>query len=184
MRLALCEDTYDVLADLELLDAGLARDAPDSSLLGAVTWPGAPVVGLPDATRDVEAVSISLEEIARLGYDQAVLVAPDAPDLPGLLVGKLLRALGSAEVAVCPAAGGGLVALAANLPASPWLLSSGVGLDSADALAELRSAAPRRLAVGVGPGWHRVRSSVDLAALDPGLEGWPATRRVRARWPV
>jgi len=26
------------------------------------------------------------------------------------------------------------------------------------------------------PGWHRLRSVEDLSRLDPGLEGWQATR--------
>jgi len=32
--------------------------------------------------------------------------------------------------------------------------------------------------VQVVPGWRRQRGPADLAALDPGLEGWEATRRL------
>jgi hypothetical protein len=54
--------------------------------------------------------------------------------------------------------------------------ATGAGLDAADAVQRLRAAAPRRTAVAIGPGWHRVRSADDLASLDPGLEGWEVTR--------
>jgi hypothetical protein len=83
-------------------------------------------------------------------------------------------------VAVLPAAGGGLVGLAAHVPVPRWV-SDLADLDAAGAVAALRAAAPRRTAVALGPGWHRVRSAGDLAALDPGLEGWEVTRAALAR---
>ena len=65
-----------------------------------------------------------------------VILAPDAPDLPALLIGKLFRALGSAPVSVCPeVSGNGLVALAARFPLPAWLAD--VTLDTPDALARL-----------------------------------------------
>ncbi|MGH3379185.1 MAG: DUF2064 domain-containing protein, partial [Actinoallomurus sp.] len=88
--------------------------------------------------------------------------------------GKLFRALGSGEVAICPAKDGGLVALAARLPAPAWL--AGIDLDTADAPSRLRAAAGRPGAVRSGPGWHRLRTPADLGRLDPGLEGWDNTR--------
>ena len=175
LRRALCEDVYELLASLELLEAGVAARSDDVATARALTWPGAPVVEL-SGEPAIAPITVALE---RLGYDQAVLVAFDAPDLPGLLIGKLFRGLVRAEVAVCPAEAGGLVALAVSLPAPPWLLDSGVNLDTADAQGALRAAAPARRAVHVGPGWHRVRSAADLERLDPGLEGWEATRRAR-----
>jgi hypothetical protein len=80
------------------------------------------------------------------------------------------------------------VALAARLPAVPWLVAAlaggpapaagprAVGLDSPDALRGLRSAAPRSGMVHKGPGWHRLRAPDDVRLLDPGLEGWENTR--------
>ena len=187
LRLAFCEDVYELLAGLELLDAGAAvRDDQDRAAVVSVTWPGAPVVDLPHrghagladpAGNDLLA---ALGGLDRLGYEQAVVVSLDAPDLPGLLVGKLFRALGGADVSVCPAEGGGLVALAARLPLAPWVAATGVDLDTSDAVTALRAASPSRAATGVGPGWHRVRTPAELAGLDPGLEGWAATRALRS----
>jgi len=182
LRLALCEDVYDVLAGLELLDAGVAvRAGNDRAAVVSLTWPGAPVVDLPAGAQQPNAVVAALVGLSGLGYEQAVVVCVDAPDLPGLLIGKLFRALGRADVAVCPAEGGGLVAIAAHLPLAAWVAGAGVDLETSDALAALRAAAPTRSAVGVGPGWHRVRSPGELAALDPGLEGWAATRALVSR---
>lgn len=165
-RLALLEDTYEVLAGLEFVTTALALPVPDPEA-ETITWPGTPVV---HAT-DLPGVFTALHE---LGAEQAVVVAGDAPDLPPLLIGKLFRALGSGQVAVCPAKGGGLVALATHLPAPPWL--SGVDLDTPDAPVRLRAAADAPGAVRSGPGWHRLREAADVARLDPGLEGWESTR--------
>jgi hypothetical protein len=186
-----------------------AHDDPWLPTAEAAVWPGTPVIRAPparvgDAPADGEAragaarttgrrhdvaagaagsgaaLSTALDALAAYGAATAVVVAADAPDVPGLLVAKLLRGLLRAEVAVCPAAGGGLVALGARLPAAPWLVASGVGLDTPDALGALRAAAPARGALFVGPGWRRIRAPGDLAWLDPGLEGWPATRALLA----
>ena len=109
------------------------------------------------------------------GADEAALICADAPDLPPLLVGKLFSALTAADVAVCPAEDGRLVSLAARLPAAEWLEVIAVDLDDPDALSRLRAAAPPRALV-VGAGWHRVHGVADAMRLDPGLEGWEATR--------
>jgi hypothetical protein len=100
-----------------------------------------------------------------------------------LLVAKLFRALGSHQVAVAPAANGGLVAMASKLPMSDWLPRTGVGLDTVDALEILQRAAPGRDALSVGPGWRRLRRVEDLGYLDPGLPGWEATRALLAQSP-
>lgn len=189
LRLAFCEDVYEVLAGLELLDAGVAvRAGHDRDAIVSLTWPGAPVVDLgsrePSMTNDdgggLGAAVAALAGLDRLGYEQGVVVSLDAPDLPGLLVGKLVRALGGADAAVCPAESGGLVAVAARLPLASWVLDAGSAVGRSDALAALRAAAPTRAAFAVGPGWHRVRTPDDLARLDPGLEGWAATRALRS----
>jgi glycosyltransferase A (GT-A) superfamily protein (DUF2064 family) len=165
-RLAMLEDTYEVVAGLELVTPVLALTEPDEDA-EAITWPGTEVV----LTTGLQAL---LDQLAALGAEQAAVVAHDAPDLPPLLLGKLFRALGSGEVAICPAKGGGLVALAARLPAPPWLKE--IDLDTPDAPSRLRAAAEVPGAVRSGPGWHRLRAPEDLSRLDPGLEGWDNTR--------
>jgi glycosyltransferase A (GT-A) superfamily protein (DUF2064 family) len=165
-RLAVLEDTYEVVAGLEFVTPVLALTEDDKEA-EAITWPGTEVVH----TTGLRAL---LDALAGLGAEQAAVVAHNAPDLPSLLLGKLFRGLGGGEVAICPAKGGGLVALAARLPAPAWLAD--VDLDTPDAPSRLRAAAGRPGAVRSGPGWHRLRTVDDLARLDPGLEGWDNTR--------
>src|SRR5207248_2054728 len=69
---------------------------------------GTTVYQLPALTSDV-----IFAAAGRDGYDQAAVLAADAPDLPGMLVGKLLRPLSSRPVSVAPALTGGLLGLAA-----------------------------------------------------------------------
>lgn len=181
-RLAMLEDVYEVLAGLAKVEAVLALCPAPQPAAVAVTWPGTPVVPLRRAAgggvagADHAAVVAALAQLGDMGYVEAAVVAQDCPDLPGLLVGKLWRALGRSGVAVCPAQDGGLVALAARLPLGEWFAQTGAGLDTPDAVERLRASAPRRADVAVGPGWHRIRLPSDLAQLDPGLEGWDATR--------
>ncbi|MBC6462008.1 hypothetical protein HKK72_29685 [Actinomadura sp. HBU206391] len=178
-RLALLEDTYEVVAGLELVTPALAVPLAGDSDAEAVTWPGTVIV------RET-ALGRVFAALHALGAREAVLVAPDAPDLPPLLIGKLLRALGDAPASATPAAGGGLVALAARLPLPDWLSAAleTVDLNTADALARLRTAAPRPGLVPTGPGWHRLRTPADVALLDPGLEGWENTRALLAGDPL
>ncbi|NVI88416.1 hypothetical protein HUX53_14355, partial [Actinomadura sp. BRA 177] len=42
-RLALLEDTYEVVAGLELVTPALVLDPPDQPDAEAVTWPGTPI---------------------------------------------------------------------------------------------------------------------------------------------
>jgi hypothetical protein len=106
------------------------------------------------------------------------VLAADAPDLPGLLVGKLLRPLTTRTLAVAPASAveavsAGLLGVAARLPAPDWLPD--LDLDEGS-VAALRKAAPSLPQVAAAPGWRRVRGPADLATLDPAVEGWDATR--------
>jgi hypothetical protein len=180
-RLALLEDTYEVVAGLELVTPALILEG-DWPAAESVTWPGTPVV-------HATGLAVALARLHELGAGQTVIVAGDAPDLPPLLIGKLFRALGHAQAAVCPADGGGLVAFAVPLPAPSWLFHdatpSGFGLfDLPDAFTRLRAAAPRSGLVQAGPGWHRLRTPADVDVLDPGLEGWESTRALLSGHPL
>jgi hypothetical protein len=189
----LAEDTYEVLAALDRVEVAVAvLNGTEAALqeAAALTWPGTPVYTAPTlhqaltkaATTPTSAAGSTAGEVgvstSGTGRVAAVVaVAYDAPDLPGLLIGKLFRALSTADVAVCPAEDGSQVALGVNLPIADWLTDS-LDLSLDLTLAELDQAKPRRHAVAVGPGWHRLRSPADLARLDPGLEGWDATRSI------
>jgi hypothetical protein len=170
-RLALIEDTYEVAAGLELVTAALVLSPPDQPGVAELTWPGTPVIGV---GADPTPAAAALAALAERGAEQAALITADAPDLPPLLIGKLFRPLGNADIAVCPAEDGGLVAVAAHLPLADWI--TGLDLDAPDAYEKLHAAAPARRSVATGPGWHRLRAPADIARLDPGLEGWPSTR--------
>jgi glycosyltransferase A (GT-A) superfamily protein (DUF2064 family) len=182
LRAAMVEDVYETVAALELVEPVLALDAADPAreALESLTWPGTAVMHLPPAPVSASRTRLTLDALVAAGADQVTVIAGDAPDLPGLLVGKLHRALGSADVAVLPGSDGGLVGLATHAPLPEWLAtaSAAVDLDHADPVAHLREAARRRTAVSVGPGWHRVRTAADLARLGPGLEGWEITREL------
>ncbi|KUP96576.1 hypothetical protein AC529_11335 [Thermobifida cellulosilytica TB100] len=175
-RLAMAEDVYETAAGLCLSDTALAccADAEFAERVAEFTWPGTPVFPVRAAAPLPDACAV----LADHGVDHAVFLAGDAPDLPPLLVGKLFRALGSAEAALSPAHGGGLTALAVRLPPPGWLPVA--TLDRPDAVQALAAARPTGRSLAAVPGWHRVRGPGDLAALDPGLEGWEATRALLA----
>lgn len=217
---ALVEDSADLAAGLELVTPAVAVTPAGDAALGCqvedLVWPGTQVIRLGAGAAGDGAgmagaglVGRALGALAELGARQAAVLAADAPDLPPLLIGKLLRALGSVrqalgtgrrdtpaslggrppahpEISICPADGGGLVALAAWLPVPGWLAGADNGpaseLDVGDIAERLRAAAPRRTAVHSAPGWHRMRSPVDLHRLDPRLEGWEATRDLLRQW--
>ncbi|MBP2707595.1 hypothetical protein JOL79_27820 [Microbispora sp. RL4-1S] len=159
---AVAEDTYEVVAGLELVrPVILSAGVPG---LEEIAWPGTPVISIDSPA----------EAFAALPYgDEAVVVCGDAPDLPPLLIGKLFRALGGAPLAVCPADGGGATAVAARLPLPEW---ARFGFDDPDIVWSLRRRAPGPRMVPTGPGWHRLRAPGDVSRLDLGLEGWESTR--------
>ena len=174
-RQALAGDTYDVVHNLASVQAALVATPLDAELARAVAWPGTPVHLVDADGSGAQALVAALDALAAGGADLAVVLCSDAPDLPGLLVGKLFSALEDAPCAVCPADDATLVGLSALLPLPQWLRTSGVGLDTPGAVERLHQVAPAK-GVVVGPGWHRLRDAVDIARLDPGLEGWDATR--------
>jgi hypothetical protein len=167
-RAALAEDVVDLVASLAAADAAIAVTAEDVALAEALAWPTMPVyvVGAPTFNEALNAAAAD-------GFDQAAVLVADAPDLPGLLVGKLLQPLSTRVAAVAPAEGGGLLGVAARLPVPEWFPHLDPDAAAPD---DLRAAAPRRAMVAQAPGWHRLRGPDDLRRLDPALEGWPTTR--------
>ncbi|MEV4016942.1 hypothetical protein AB0J35_41270 [Nonomuraea angiospora] len=160
---AVAEDTYEMVAGLELVTPVLITSVPE---LEEIVWPGTEVITI----NDDEPLKIILE---RLKADQAAVISADAPDLPPLLVGKLFRELGRAEITVCPAENGGAVAMACALPPPTW---ADPDLDDERIVTTLRVQAPGPRRVATTPGWHRLRTPEDVERLDPGLEGWESTR--------
>ncbi|TDC02358.1 hypothetical protein E1091_00925 [Micromonospora fluostatini] len=167
-RTALAEDVVDLLATLNEVETAVAVTPADRWLADAVLWPGTVVHEVPEPTPN--AVFAALD-----GYDHAAVVAADAPDLPGLILGKLLRPLTSRPAAVAPAEGSGpgLLGVAVRLPVPAWVPA--LDLDGTRPAA-VRAAAPRPGDLAVTPAWHRLRGPADLARLDPAVEGWEATR--------
>jgi hypothetical protein len=175
-RLALAEDTYEVLAALDRVDVAVAVVGGDEKAVAevsALTWPGTPTYAVDPARPILQAVELAGDAAA------VVAVSHDVPDLPGLLIGKLFRALSSADIAVTPAEDGSLAAVGIAIPTAEWVAELSPTFDTP--LAVLESRKPRRHAVAIGPGWHRLRSPADIARLDPGLEGWDATRSLLRR---
>ena len=168
---ALLEDVLDLVAGMEQVEGAVLCPPSYAETVRSLAWPGTPVVPVAATATVAEA----LAALRAIDAGEAVVTCADAPDLPPLLVGKLFSALTSAAVAVCPGDGGGLVAVGSGLPVPGWLAACGVRLDDGDGLERLRAAAPAR-ALHVGSGWHRVRTAADVERLDPGLEGWEATR--------
>jgi hypothetical protein len=172
-RLALAEDVLDVFATMVEVEAAVAVAEADADLLERVGWPG--LRGYVVPALDIVTVFTA---VAADGFDQAALLAGDAPDLPGMLIAKLLRPLTSKPVAAAPAGHGGpeqagLLGVSATIPAAQWLPAA--GLDELTPQA-LRRSAPVVTDVAPAPGWHRLRTPADLGLLDPRLEGWDATR--------
>lgn len=165
---ALAEDVIDLLAELANVEVILACTPQRLADAEQVRWPGMPVLQLRGNGR----VRAALQALGERGYDVGAVVAPDVPDLPGLVLAKPLSALSTSQAAVTPAAGGGIAVLAARLPVPPWLPEADFDADPE----QLQLAAPRRRDLRIGPAWHRLRLPADIARLDPGLEGWEATR--------
>ncbi len=186
---ALVEDTYEVAAGLAEAQAGLAGPTSRLPDLALLTWPGAvlvdctpaPVLGALPAGA-LPAASLVIASALTGAADVLVLLAPDAPDIPALHVGKLFQALEHAQLAWSPVADGGVAALGFALPLAAWVQALAPVLDGDPAA--WRAAAPRPGAAVATPGWHRLRSPADLRHLDPGLSGWEQTRALLAGRPL
>lgn len=177
-RRALLEDVLEVLVEIPGVEVAIACCAATRADADAVVWPTVPVLEVVlERAGGVDDLAVALAAAEMTGADEVTLVAPDAPDLPPLLLGKLARVLSAPlppSLAVLPARGGALVALALRPPAAGWL--GAVSLDAPGELARLRAAAPTPAALAVVPGWHRLAGRADAAALDPRQEGWERTR--------
>ena len=176
---AMLDDVMDVATDTELVDVALAVAGGSTPRDPASRWPGIDIVHV-EAQASVSDV---LRAVETTDATEVAAVVSDVPDLPPLLLGKLFSALAGprgAAVAACPAEDGGLVAVAAMVPLSGWLRAAPLRFDDPRALDVLRAAAPL-IELSVGPGWHRVRQPADVERLDPGLEGWAATRAYLGR---
>lgn len=170
-RAAMAEDVVDLLARLAQAEAAIAATPADRPLAEEIAWPGMRIYEVP-----APSVLPVLRAAAADGFDQAAVIAADAPDVPGMTLGKLLRPLESKAVAVAPASPGtGLFGVATGLPAPEWLTDH--DLDTASAQA-LRRTAPAPGDVTSTPSWRRLRTAADLATLDVALEGWENTRTV------
>jgi hypothetical protein len=165
---ALIEDVTDVLATLAGVDTAIVAGSSAMEDARAVAMPGTPVI-------EVSTMHSAIAELARRGYAEVVFFAPDAPDLPALLAAKPFSGLSASDAAVVPERDHGLVALATRLPPPRWL-PAGLHLDIPGGVQRLRAAAPTPGDLAIAPAWHRLRVPADLATLDPGLEGWEATR--------
>jgi hypothetical protein len=172
-RMALAEDVLDVLALMTEVDPAIAVAAGEEPLLKELGWPGLRSYVLEGL--DVRSVFAA----AAADYEQAAVLPMDAPDLPGMVIAKLLRPLTTRPVAAAGVTGAdGLIGLAANLPAPDWIPAA--SLKELTPMA-LRTLAPALTDVAPGSAWHRLRGPDDLARLDPRLEGWEATRALLTR---
>ncbi|MEU4238042.1 hypothetical protein [Actinoplanes sp. NPDC026619] len=168
-RAALAEDVVDLLARLAQAEAAIATTAADRKLAEEIAWPGMRIYEVPAATYLPVFAAAAAD-----GFDQAAVIAADAADLPGMILGKLLQPLDSKAVAVAPGGpGNGLLGVATSLPAPGWLADQ--DLDSASAQL-LRRTAPQPGDVTSTAEWRRLRGPAELATLDPALEGWENTR--------
>jgi hypothetical protein len=152
----------DLVTTLAEVDTAIASAPVDHDLAEAIRWPTMKVYA---AVTPAEALAAAAGD----GYDQAAVLAPDAPDLPAMVIGKLLRPLGSRPRAVAPAHDGGLIGIAARL---------------SEALPDLGWGSPVPPDVAVTAGWHRLISPAGLARLNPNLEGWEATRALLSYQPA
>ncbi|GIM92629.1 hypothetical protein [Paractinoplanes toevensis] len=168
-RAALAEDVVDLLARLAQAEAAIAATAEDRELAEEIAWPGMRIYQVPTATYLPVFAAAAAD-----GFDQAAVIAADAADVPGMILGKLLSPLENKAVTVAPGGpGNGLMGVATSLPAPEWLVDH--DLDGASAQL-LRRTAPQPGDVTSTPEWRRLRSPAELATLDPALEGWENTR--------
>jgi glycosyltransferase A (GT-A) superfamily protein (DUF2064 family) len=166
---ALLADAVDNAESLEVTSVGVLctpsqSDAVAASAgVGTAVWAGAAPTVREAATHATAA-----------GAERVVVIASDAPHLPGLLVGKLLRPLGRVDLTVSPDPRGFAVAIGLRLPLPDWV--GDVDLDQPDVVDALLRRAPRRALVRATTGWRRLREPADFAALHASVDGADLTR--------
>ncbi|MFC7480277.1 hypothetical protein ACFQX7_09825 [Luedemannella flava] len=195
-RIALAEDLLDVLALMAEVEPAVVVPASEVWLRSEVGWPGLPWYA---------AASPRLPDLLRAVAGPPVPPAPNPAGAPSAAApagsGRARwRCAGSGRAhrrgragparsrhrqaaaplttrlfAAAPAVDGGpgLLGVASRLPAPDWLPDA--ELDALDVLT-VRRVAPQLTDVVSTAGWHRLRGPEVLAALDPRLEGWDATR--------
>ncbi|WP_432835218.1 DUF2064 domain-containing protein [Dactylosporangium sp. CA-092794] len=167
-RAAMAEDLVDLLTPLPRVQPAIAATPADLPLAAKIAWPSTRIYEIEKPT-----IRAALAAAAADGHDKAAVILADAPDLPAMLIGKLLRPLSTRALAIAPAHDGGIVAAAARLPLPVWLPE--LDSETGDAVTARRPA-PEPTLVASAPGWHRLRGPDDLRRLDVGLDGWEATR--------
>jgi hypothetical protein len=169
-RAAMAEDLVDMLTPLPRIQPAIAAVAADLPLAAKIAWPSTRIYEVATPT-----IRAALAAAASDGHDKAAVVLADAPDLPSMLIGKLLRPLSTRALAIAPAHDGGLLAAAACLPLPDWLPE--LDTETGDVITARRPA-PDPTMVAAAPGWHRLRGPADLQRLDLALDGWEATRAI------
>jgi hypothetical protein len=166
-------DSYEVAAELTGVAAGIAGPAAVADLL----WPG-------DGWWPVDTSLPDLVDMLSADAEELVLLAADVPDLPGLVLAKIFKALRHADVVVAPERrGDGCVALGLRLPMAGWIPADALDLDR-NPHPRLLAAAIGRRRVALAPDWHRLRTPSAVHLLDPGLEGWEQTRALLSGSPL
>jgi hypothetical protein len=166
-------DSYEVAAELTGVAAGIAGPPAVADLL----WPG-------DGWWPADISLPALVDQLSGAVDELVLLTADVPDLPGLVLAKIFKALRHADVVVAPERhGDGGVALGLRLPMARWLPADALDLDR-NPYPRLLAAAPSRRRCALAPDWHRLRTPSAVHLLDPGLEGWEQTRALLSGSPL
>ena len=172
-------DSYEVLADLEQVRAGIAFRVGDGAqddpvAIAELLWPDD--LAVPARRAGIRAVADAVAQpTVGAGFSELLMVPADVPDLPGLVLAKVAKALHRADVCTAPEVGGqGLSAIGVRLPWPEWL---SIDLDfDRDPHQELTELAPERHRVARVQGWHRLRYPAAVDRLDPRLEGWEQVR--------
>jgi len=158
LAVAMAHDVYAVLMDLDSVEQVVACTPDWLEVARGLAWTGTPVLAVSTASSVAAALVGSAPA-------ETVLVAGDAPDLPALHLAATFRSLATAGLVASSALRGpGLVLLGLRLPAPAAFDAS---LDG-----------PAPPAAAPTPPWRRLRTPGDLTGLDPGLEGWEATRQL------
>src|SRR5258706_11685143 len=110
-RASLAEDMVDLLAPLPQIQPAIAAVESDLPLAAKIAWPSTRVYRIEQPT-----IKAALQAAAADGHDRAAVVLADAPDLPAMLIGKLIRPLSTPILAIAPAHDGGLLGAACRLP--------------------------------------------------------------------